>query len=326
MADLYPLKFTPIFKEVLWGGQKLKSVLNKDIPKEKKIGESWEISAIQGNISVVENGFLAGNNLQELIEIYMGDLVGEKVYKKYGLEFPLLIKFIDANDKLSIQVHPDDKLAKKRHNAYGKTEMWYIIDAEPEAELITGFNQPMNKEKYQKYFQENKLPEILNREKVKKADVFFLPAGRVHAIGSGILLAEIQQTSDVTYRIYDWGRVDKNGSPRQLHTQLALDAIDFKKYNSYRTDYAMEYNKSCLMVDNEYFTTNIIPLNETITADYFAIDSFVIYMCIEGQFTIDDKKNDIVTVKTGETALLPAETENVILNPLGKTRIIEVFI
>jgi len=326
MAELYPLKFKPLYKEIIWGGQKLKTLLNKNIPAGKTIGESWEISAVEENISVVSNGFLEGNNLQELIEIYMGDLVGEKVYQRFGDEFPLLIKFIDANDKLSIQVHPNDELAKKRHNAYGKTEMWYVIDAEPNAELITGFNQKLDTQTYQQHFENKTLTEILNREKVKKADVFFLPAGRVHAIGSGIVLAEIQQTSDITYRIYDWERVDKNGNQRELHTELALDAIDYLHYDSYRSEYEMEYNKSSNMVDCKYFTANILPLNKPIQADYNLIDSFVIYMCIEGGFSIDCGTGEKVEVKMGETVLLPAECKSVTLSPYGKTKIIEVFL
>jgi len=234
MSHLYPLKFKPIFKDKIWGGNKIKTLLNKDFSPLPNCGESWEISGVQDEISVVSNGFLIGNNLQELIEIYMGDLVGDQVYQKYGIEFPLLIKFIDAHDDLSIQVHPNDKLAMQRHNAYGKTEMWYIIDADRGAKLISGFNTEVTKDAYIKHLENNTLNLILNYEEVKAGDVFFMPAGRVHAIGKGILLTEIQQTSDITYRIYDYNRKGTDGKPRELHTSLALDAIDFKSYDNYR--------------------------------------------------------------------------------------------
>ncbi|MBT6765533.1 MAG: class I mannose-6-phosphate isomerase, partial [Prolixibacteraceae bacterium] len=203
MNGLYPLKFKPIYHEKIWGGDRLQKVLNKDFGNLPNCGESWEVSGVEGHISVVGNDFLAGNSLQDLVEIYMGDLVGDKVYKKFGIEFPLLIKFIDAEQDLSIQVHPNDELSKKRHNAYGKTEMWYVVDADKGALINSGFNQEVSKKKYLEYFNKGKLTDLLCFEKVNKGDVFFIPAGRVHAIGKGILVAEIQQTSDVTYRIFD---------------------------------------------------------------------------------------------------------------------------
>ena len=228
MNKLYPLKFKNIFKDKIWGGQKINTILGKDYTPLSNCGEMWVVSGVEGNQSIVENGFLAENELNEVVEIYMGDLVGEEVYEKYGNEFPVLIKFIDANDFLSIQVHPDDNLAKKRHAGNGKTEMWYIVEASPEAELISGFSKKVDKETYLEHLQNKTLKEILNFERVKAGDVFYMPAGRVHAIGPGILLAEIQQTSDITYRIYDWDRLGVDGSLRELHTDLALDAIDFE--------------------------------------------------------------------------------------------------
>ena len=197
MNELYPLKFKTILKEKLWGGQNLKTSLNKNIPEGKKIGESWEISGVEDSISIVENGFLAENELDELIEIYMGDLVGDKVYDKFGTFFPLLIKFIDANDILSVQVHPDDELAKRRNGLNGKTEMWYVVNANKDAEIISGFNQEIDKNQYLEHVNDNKLPQILNYEKVKSGDVFYIPAGRVHAIGAGIVLADYLKRSNV---------------------------------------------------------------------------------------------------------------------------------
>ena len=233
---LYPLKFKPIYKERIWGGRKIETVFGKKLPETEKIGESWELSGVDGDISVVANGKLKGNNLQELIEIYMGDLVGDRVFEKYGEEFPLLIKLIDADDNLSIQVHPDDKLAAERHHSFGKTEMWYVVGHEPDARLYLGFNQPVDKEKYLEYLEAGKLAELLNAYKVEDGDSYFIPAGTIHAIGKGLLIAEIQQTSDITYRVFDWNRVDpKTGKGRELHTALALDAIEYKARSDYKT-------------------------------------------------------------------------------------------
>ena len=223
---LYPLKFRPIFKEKIWGGSKLRNQLFKNTSSDKT-GESWEISGVEGNISVVDNGFLQGKSLNDIISEYKESLLGKKIYNKFGTEFPLLIKFIDADDDLSIQVHPDDNTAKKRHKSFGKTEMWYVIDADKNAELITGVCKNTNKGEYSELLLNKQLKTILNFEKVKKGDVFFIPAGRIHAICKGILLAEIQQTSDITYRIYDWDRKDDTGNERELHTESAIDVIDF---------------------------------------------------------------------------------------------------
>ena len=326
MNELYPLKFKPQFKEKIWGGQHLKEYLNKSLPENKKIGESWEISGIQDNISVIENGYLQGNNLQELIEIYMGDILGDRIYKQFGIEFPLLIKFIDANDILSIQVHPDDELARKRHNAFGKTEMWYIIEAEKDAELISGFSKKIDKETYLKHLESNKLPDILNYEKVQKGNVFFIPSGRVHAIGKGIVLAEIQQTSDVTYRIFDWNRKDDQGNYRELHTDLALDAIDFNVYDNYKTPYKIKPNKDSKILNCKYFNTNIIQFDETIEKDYNQLDSFVIYICLDGKFEIIYNETEKIHIEKGETILIPAVFEHLILNPVVQSKLLEVYI
>ncbi|MGC9374883.1 MAG: type I phosphomannose isomerase catalytic subunit [Bacteroidales bacterium] len=326
MNQIYPLKFKPQFKEKIWGGQHLKKFLNKLLPENKKIGESWGISGVENNLSIVENGFLQGNNLQELIEIYMGDLVGDRVYEQFGFEFPLLIKFIDANDVLSIQVHPDDELAKKRHNTFGKTEMWYIIEAEKDAELISGFNQKIDKATYLKHLESNELPKILNFEKVKKGNVFYIPAGRVHAIGKGIVLAEIQQTSDITYRIFDWNRKDEQGNYRELHTDLAVDAIDYNQYDNYRTDYTSEKNSTAEIIKCNYFQTNILDFNQQIEKNYNQLDSFVIYICIEGEFEIIYNESEKTLVKKGETVLIPAVFEQLFLNPVTESKLLEVYI
>lgn len=326
MAGLYPLKFKPIFHDKIWGGTRLKTLLNKDIGGSSHCGESWELSGVSGNISVVQNGFLKGNDLSELVEIYMGDLVGDKVYEKFGLEFPLLIKFIDAGADLSIQVHPNDELARDRHNAFGKSEMWYVIDAENGARINTGFNQPVTRNKYVEYFDTGRLSELLHFENVKTGDVFFIPAGLVHSIGKGTMVAEIQQTSDITYRIFDFNRMDSEGNFRELHTDLALEAIDYSKNENSRIDYTTEKNKSTEVVSCKYFTTNILDFNTTIEKDYFSVDSFVIYIVLTGDFIIE-MEDQKVNVKHGETILLPAITNVVHLIPASKeVRLLEVFI
>ncbi|MCY1720880.1 mannose-6-phosphate isomerase [Prolixibacteraceae bacterium Z1-6] len=326
MSGLYPIKFKPIFHEKIWGGNRMKTILNKDYGNLANCGESWELSGVEGNISVVSNGFLAGNDLNEIIEIYMGDLVGDKVYEKFGVEFPLLIKFIDAQDDLSIQVHPDDKLSKERHNAYGKTEMWYVAGTEEGALINSGFNQEVSREKYLEYLNAGKLTDLLHYDEAKVGDVFFIPAGRVHAIGKGCLVAEIQQTSDVTYRIFDYNRKDDKGNERELHTDFALDAIDFSYAREYKTKYTLEENKAVQLVSCPYFTTNIIEFTQDIDKDYNDLDSFVIYMTMEGSFDIVSEEGT-ETIEMGETVLLPASLESIQLKPNSeRVKLMEVYI
>ncbi|MHC1702674.1 MAG: type I phosphomannose isomerase catalytic subunit [Tenuifilaceae bacterium] len=327
MNSLYPLKFEPIFKDYIWGGINLREKLNKVFPKDiNRCAESWEISSVQDNISVVSNGFLAGNNLQEIIEIYMGDLVGDKVYKQYGDEFPLLIKLIDATDDLSIQVHPDDETAKKKHHAFGKTEMWYVINSEPNSQIITGFKSAITKDEFKNHLKDNSLKNILNNEKAAIGDVFFIPPGRVHAIGKGILLAEIQQTSDITYRIFDWGRVDKAGKPRELHTELALDILDFRKYNNYKSTIPTTLNKTSELVSCSYFTVNRLSFNKSIGREYHLLDSFVIYLCIEGSANVLYGSGISERIVAGETILIPSDLKELILKPTNFATILEIFI
>lgn len=323
-TNLYPLKFTPILKEKIWGGNKLKSILNKDL-KNNETGESWEISGVKDDISVIANGSLKGENLQEILSEYKEKLVGNRVFSMYEEEFPLLVKFIDAKEDLSIQVHPDDALAKERHNSFGKTEMWYVIDADKRAELISGFNQTLDKETYLTKLENNQITDILNSEEAKSGDVFFIPVGRVHSIKSGILLAEIQQTSDITYRIYDWDRVDNNGNRRELHTEYALDALDFEKYDNYKTDYTVVKNERVLLEKSPYFETNLLELNTNKNISYSGLDSFVIYMIMEGEVNI--KFNDgSISAKKGETVLIPAVITEIELEVIEETKLLEVYI
>ena len=322
--NLYPLRFTPIIKDKIWGGSKLKNILKKPTTSDKA-GESWEISAVEGDVSVVADGFLAGNELSELVEVYMGDLVGHKVYEKYGNEFPLLFKFIDANDDLSIQVHPNDEVAARRHHAYGKTEMWYIMQADSESELVLGFKEDTHKETYTKHLNDGTLMRLLNKEVVTAGEVIFLPAGRVHAIGKGILLAEIQETSDLTYRIFDYNRPGEDGKMRELHTDLALDVIDFKNRAPYKTEYTAIENQGNLAVSCPHFTTNVLPLTKPIQRELVQIDSFVVYMCVKGGIEIIANGQPYGLVK-GQSILIPAEIEQLELKPSQASVLLEVYI
>jgi len=325
MSDLYPLKFEPVLREKLWGGNKLVSHFGKKSDPDLLIGESWELSGVSDYKSVVSNGFLAGNNIEELIEVYLGDICGEAVYDKFGIEFPLLIKLIEARTDLSIQVHPGDVLARERHGAYGKTEMWYILEADEDSVIYTGFDKPVTREQYLDALRDDRVGALLNAEKASAGDVFFTPAGRVHSIGAGITLIEIQQTSDITYRIYDWDRKDKDGTTRELHTDLALDAIDFTAAGPVKTRKDPVENQTGKLIDCDYFTTNDLLFNKSISRDYNLIDSFIVYFCIEGQFMIKwDGKAEMVT--RGETVLLPALIREVILEPLPSARILEIYI
>lgn len=326
--QLYPLKFSPVLKDKIWGGNKIKSVLGIDFAPLPNCGEAWVLSGVDGNQTGIVNGFLAGNDLNELVEVYMGDLVGDKVYERFGDEFPILVKFIDAADYLSIQVHPDDELAAKRNIGYGKSEMWYIIDADPGAELISGFSKKVDQQTYLKHLNDKNLKQILNAEKVAAGDVFYMPAGRVHALGPGIFLAEIQQTSDTTYRIYDWDRVDSEGKSRELHIEEALDAIDFNVYDDYKSQYQPKQNGTATLVNSPFFTTSLIQLDQALAKDYSELDSFVIYVCVGGSVTIvhDGETEPQVTISQGEAILLPASIDRVDIIPSSDSKLLEVYI
>ncbi|MDT0649024.1 type I phosphomannose isomerase catalytic subunit [Autumnicola edwardsiae] len=305
----YPLKFTPILKEKIWGGNKLKDILNKHSVVEN-LGESWEISGVQDNVSVVENGSLRGTSLKKLIEENKGYLLGEKIYEQFGNDFPLLIKFIDASTELSVQLHPNDRLAKKRHNSFGKTEMWYIMQADNNAKINVGFKETISRDDYLQALEAGEITKLLNFEEVKKGDSFFINTGKVHAIGAGVLLAEIQQTSDITYRIYDWDRKDADGNGRELHTALAIDAIDFERKDDFKLSYDKNINQSSNIARCQYFTTNYLPIKGKLKKDYSDLDSFVIYMCVSGQAEISVKGNS-ENIKQGQTILIPANIQKV---------------
>jgi mannose-6-phosphate isomerase len=288
-------------------------------------GESWELSGVEASESLVTNGFLAGNTISELVDIYMGELVGERVFDAYGIEFPLLVKLLDTNSYLSIQVHPDDAFALKHHDSLGKTEMWIVLDAQPGAEIIVGFNRDVTPEIYKEHLESGRLKEILNVEQAQKGDVYFIPAGRIHAIGAGITLLEIQQTSDITYRVYDWDRMDEKGLSRELHTEQALKVLDFKKHDSYKTNYSPASDTAVILAKSPFFTTRLIELTREMEMDYNLIDSFVIYCCIEGTCMIQ-YGDGLEMMQAGDTVLIPAELKSFSVLPTGRCKIVETYI
>lgn len=320
---LYPLKFEPIYKERIWGGSKLRNNYDRIYPEDALIGESWEISGLQGDVSVVSNGTLAGNDIQELTEVYMGDLVGDSVYEKFGEEFPVLVKLLDTSDTLSVQVHPGDELAIERHNAYGKTEMWYILDAEKDSYIYLGFNKNVTLDEYLRHSEAGTVDQLLRKEKVSKGDVFFVPSGTIHAIGKGIVLAEIQQASDITYRIFDWNRKDSKGNPRDLHAELAIDAICFGKPQKYRVESGTSKNDPVEITKCPSFTVNVIDVDEVLVRDYAALDSFVIYVCLEGEVIVECDGGAEGIMDT-ETLLIPAMFDEVKLS--GRGKMLEIYI
>lgn len=325
MHKLYPLKFRPVFKDKVWGGTRLLPLLGKDFRPLPNCGESWELFAFANDGSVIAKGFLEGNTLSEALEIYMGDLVGEEVFDRFGEEFPLLVKFIDTNDYLSVQVHPDDVLAKRLHDSYGKTEMWYVIDAEPGAEIISGFNRDVDREVVLRHIEQNSLRDIMMAQPVKRGDVLFLPAGKVHAIGAGITLCEIQQASDVTYRLYDWDRPGTDGKPRELHIEQSLEALDFKKAKEFTVDYQPVPNGSVNLVRDKHFTTNLLTFDRKLEMDYFLVNSFVLLVCLEGAFELHYQGGS-ETVRTGEVVLVPAEIRQLSYVPETAARVLETYI
>ncbi len=325
MSVNYPIKFEPILKEKIWGGEKLATLLNKKSDK-KNIGESWEISGVHKDVSIVTNGKLKGQSLENLIVIHRDALVGKKVFREFSYEFPLLIKFIDAKEALSIQLHPDDALAKERHNSFGKTEMWYVMQADKDSNLIVGFKKETSSDQYLEHLHNKSLLDILNVDIVQEGDVYFIPTGRVHAIGAGVLLAEIQQTSDITYRIYDWDRKDDKGNYRELHTTNALTAIDYKTQMSYKTRYKDRLNEVSEIVDCQYFTTNVISIDKKIKIDHSDKDSFVIYMCVDGKVVFHNDEDSTTMLTKGETLLIPAILKKFSISAEEKSKLLEVYI
>ena len=323
---MYPLKFQNIFKSVVWGGEKIAPFKGVNT-QQKNIGESWELSGVKGNESIVAEGPLAGRTITSLAEEYKGALLGEKVYAATGAEFPLLIKFIDARDDLSIQVHPDDALAAERHNgSKGKTEMWYVVQADEKAHLMSGLSKEITPEEYAAKVADNTITDVLHDYDVHAGDVFFLPAGRIHSIGKGCFIAEIQQTSDITYRIYDFGRLGLDGKPRELHTELSKAAIDYSVLPDYKTQYQSIKNQENEIVSCKYFTTSLYEIDKEVTKDMSGLDSFVIAICVEGSGSLTDSEANAVSLRQGETVLIPACSRSFTLHPEGSMKVLTSYI
>lgn len=319
--DAYPLVFKPILKDRIWGGTKLDSLFHKSI-STKTTGESWELSTVPGDVSLVNNGIYKGMSVNDLIEQFPDAMVGKQVYDKFGTAFPLLFKFLDAKEDLSIQLHPNDELAKKRHNSFGKTEMWYVVQADEGAEIIVGFKERSSPEEYLNHLENKTLPSILNTIPVKKGDVFYLETGTIHAIGAGIVIAEIQQTSDITYRVYDWDRKDATGNLRELHIDQAIDAITYEVVEA-RRSYLTTENKSNTVVCSPYFITNIIPLNGAMKWVNNEA-SFTVLVCTEGEFSVVLPSGLSYAFSAGDTVLLPAVLTD--LEFKGVATLLEIFI
>jgi mannose-6-phosphate isomerase len=317
---LYPFQFNPIFKERLWGGDKLKTLFHKPI-SSAKTGESWELSTVEGAVSTIANGILEGQLITEVIDEYPNEILGTTVYKRFGNQFPLLFKYLDAKEDLSVQVHPNDALAKARHNSFGKTEMWYVVQADANARLIVGFKEEMNQAIYLENLEKKTLLATLDEIKVQQGDVFLIETGTVHAIGAGMVIAEIQQTSDITYRLYDFDRVDSDGNQRELHVDLALEAINYHAIDTQK-QYQKNNNQSNGVVDCPYFTTQFIPLSGQMNIQKTA-ETFTVYMCVDGafEFILEGKH---YSYSKGDTILVPAALTTFQLS--GKASILEIYI
>jgi mannose-6-phosphate isomerase len=326
---LYPLVFTPLLKEKIWGGDKLKKEFNK-ASLFSHAGESWELSCIEGEVSVVADGPLKGRDLRSLLRESGPDIMGKKVFAAYGPEFPLLFKFIDAAQDLSVQVHPGDELAQARHGSRGKTEMWYVLSAEPGALLLSGFRKAVKKKDYPRLAASGEIMDALASYPVKSGDVFFIPAGRVHAIGGGIVLAEVQQTSDITYRIFDYNRRGADDKPRILHTELAADAIDFTVQSDYRTHYHALKNEAVKIAECPFFTVNLISISSSVRRVLKDRDSFIVYMCADGAARLSCCA-DITELKKGDTVLVPACLADIVLSvsdpsSTSGAKILEIYV
>ena len=318
-----PLKFNALLKSTIWGGDKIIPFKKLDV-KQDNVGESWEISGVPGNETVVSDGEYEGKKLNELVAEQKGKLVGEDNYKRFGDEFPLLIKFIDARQDLSIQVHPTDEVAHRQGKERGKTEMWYLMDSDKDATLLCGLKKEITPEEYAGMVENDTICDAIARYNVKEGDCFFLPAGRIHAIGTGCFLAEIQQTSDVTYRIYDFKRKDKDGNYRQLHTKEAAESINYTVENDYRTDYIPAKNRGVSLVQCPYFSTAVYDLDEPMMLDYSELDSFVILIGLKGEATLTDNEGNTTTLRAGESLLVPATTETLKVD--GTLKFLETYV
>ena len=325
--QLYPFVFKPNLHSVIWGGSRLKP-WKKHPQDETPIGESWEVSAVPSSPSIIDNGCWTGRSLIDVINQMPNEILGRTVAQKYGNKLPLLVKFIDAEKDLSIQVHPDDRMALREHNKFGKTEMWYVIDAKPGSYLYAGFKEELTPEEYRRKVEDGTITESLARHEVHTGDVFYIPAGRVHAICGGILLAEVQQSSDVTYRIYDYNRLGMDGKPRELHTELAAQALDYKVYDEYRTDYVVRESSSSHVIDSPFFNVRVVDIDQRFHRNLVKYDSFVITMCLKGSCHIKIRSTqDEVILHEGNSCLIPAVIADYDVEPIeGHTLLLDAFI
>ncbi len=321
---LYPFKFNPILKHKIWGGSQLANKI-EELANADNIGESWEISDLEDDVSIVREGPLQDVPLTDLIEIYMGELVGDTNFNRFGLGFPLLVKFIDANDNLSFQVHPNDDYAQKQYNMCGKSEMWYVMHAEEGAGLYVGLKKGVTEEVLLDSIENQDVENVVNFYPVQKGDVFYIPAGTVHAIGKGVLLAEIQQPSDITFRLYDWNRLDEAGAPRDLHIEEALEAINFEEDIEYKIEYELKKNSTTTLLRAPVFNVNLLELDQAIEKNYREIDSFVIYICVEGEAHLFTEELHLV-LNCGESILVPASIQELSLVPNPTAKVLEVYV
>jgi len=326
MSHLYPLLFEPNLHTVVWGGERLTKW--KGLPEQEHIGESWEVSAVESSPSVVSNGDFAGKTLIETVDVAPDEILGRSVAKRYGGKMPLLVKFIDARNDLSIQVHPNDEMAQREHGKLGKSEMWYVLDAEPGACIYAGFKKKLSADEYKRMVEEGSIVEALAKHEAHAGDVFYIPAGRVHAICSGILLAEIQQSSDVTYRIFDYNRPGLDGKPRELHTEYASQALNYKVERKYRTDYAVRNNRANLIMESRFFSARVTEIDKIIHRNLLKYDSFIITMCLKGDCVIKVRQSgDEVMLKEGFSCLIPAAVADYDVRPLnGSCKVLDAFI
>lgn len=324
---LYPLLFEPNLHSVVWGGYQLRPYKGLE-PSDEPIGESWEVSAVPSSTCIISNGAHKGKDLISVINEQPEAILGKKVNEKYNGKLPLLVKFIDAKRDLSIQVHPNDEMAMREHGKMGKSEMWYVIKADEGAHLYAGFKQEITSEEYQKRVTEGTITEVLADHQVKAGDVFYLPAGRVHAICGGIMLAEVQQSSDVTYRIFDYNRPGMDGKPRELHTELAAQALDYHVEDNYRTEYIDNKNKATQIIDTPYFDVRVMEISKPFHRDLRKYDSFVISMCIEGDCKIKVRSTgDEIALKEGHSTLIPASIADYDVIPKKeKTKLLDAYI
>ena len=324
---LYPFLFHPNLHTVVWGGHQLQPYKGLE-PTDEPIGESWEVSAVPSSTSIISNGSFAGRDIISVISEYPEDILGKAVNEKYHGQLPLLVKFIDAERDLSIQVHPNDEMAQREHGKMGKSEMWYVIKADAGSHLYAGFKQEITPEEYQQRIADGTIVDVLADHQVKAGDVFYLPAGRIHAICGGILLAEVQQSSDVTYRIYDYNRPGMDGKPRQLHTELAAQALDYHVEENYRTEYVDNTNKAIQIIDSPYFDVRVMEISKPFHRDLRKYDSFIISMCIEGDCKLCVRSTgDEILLRQGSSTLIPAAIADYDVLPLHHTtRLLDAFI